>query len=127
MPCLHPLGTSVPSHQARKIRAKTTSAPSAAFAEERSSVHRGPRQNEPRSCTRSSDPWLSEAAFELLRSRREARRWMLETHRLPGKWAVCRGRFRGCQAREEPKRRGFPGISSSPHWLRDTLPETPAL
>ena len=111
MPCLHPLGTSIPSHQARKIRAKTTSAPSAAFAEERSSVHRGPRQNEPRSCTRSSDPWLSEAAFELLRSRREARRWMLETHRLPesGRFVEAdSGGVKPGKSRKDAGFRGFP-------------------
>src|SRR4029077_13420129 len=82
MPCLHPSGLPSLARGAENPRQNNERAirficGRALIRSQRTAA------SQPRSCTRSSDTWLSEAAFEFLRSRREARRWILETHRLP--------------------------------------------
>src|ERR1043166_2508311 len=118
MPCLHPHSeTFVPQSRRGKTAPKQRARHPLPFSG--SALIHSQRTTADRSRDHApdvSDTWLSEAASELRPSWREARRLMLEAHRLPESARFVEADSRSVKAQRAGKTR----VSATPEALRST-------
>src|SRR5947209_19239392 len=107
MPCLHPRWDCRPAITTRKNAPKQRARHPLPEAGGRSSIYRGPQPKGRDHAPVASDTWLSEAASEFRPSWREARRLMLETHRLPESARFVEADSRSVKCAKLRKHAGF--------------------